>query len=127
MSKAVVGQRPNKYWPIAIVVCFVAFFFYLGFSHQKHDTTSGDQSHKFTNGGSIKDGNKKVVFNPNSNHAYNRGADDRTPSWLLLSVVFAIYVYLCYQFGVKGACGSDCVGNCVKGRSCFSDLLGDSR
>nr|QXV86384.1 beta-D protein [Virgaviridae sp.]QXV86488.1 beta-D protein [Virgaviridae sp.] len=65
-----VAQRPNKYWPIVVGVGLVSLFAYLIFTNQKHATQSGDNIHKFANGGSYQDGSKRINYNKNNNLAY---------------------------------------------------------
>ncbi|UDL09454.1 beta d protein [Ligustrum mosaic virus] len=65
-----VAQRPNKYWPIVVGVGLIGLFGYLIFTNQKHSTQSGDNIHKFANGGSYADGSKRINYNRNNDLSY---------------------------------------------------------
>lgn len=110
-----VGARPNIYWPIVVGVVAIALFGFLTITNQKHSTQSGDNIHKFANGGSYADGSKRINYNKNNCRAYNGSSSNRTFTGLLLPALFlaaALYAYVCWS---KPKCHVTCRGDCAAG------------
>lgn len=118
-----VGSRPNKYWPIVAGIGVVGLFAYLIFANQKHSTESGDNIHKFANGGSYRDGSKCISYNRNNPFAYGNAS---SPG-MLLPTLFTIIGIVSYLWATRGEimggnspllghnCGEECAGECVRG------------
>nr|UYS90901.1 TGB2 [Barley stripe mosaic virus] len=129
--KTTVGSRPNKYWPIVAGIGVVGLFAYLIFSNQKHSTESGDNIHKFANGGSYRDGSKSISYNRNHPFAYGNAS---SPGMLLptMLTIIGIISYLWRtrdsvlgNSGGNNSCGEDCQGECLNGhprRSLLCDI-----
>lgn len=109
--KTQVGARPNKYWPIVAGVAVAGLFGYLILSNQKHATQSGDNIHKFANGGSYCDGSKRINYNKNNSLAYGNAS---SPG-MLVPILFAIgglYAFLWFNRD-EDPCGRNCGGACT--------------
>nr|QYF50131.1 MAG: putative 13 kDa protein [Inner Mongolia sediment virgavirus 1] len=110
-----VGSRPNKYWPIVAGVALISLFAFLTITNQKHKTESGDNIHKFANGGTYKDGSKSICYNKNHDKAYDGSSSNNTFSKLLLPGLFlAAAAYLYSQYN-KPDCNVTCRGDCADG------------
>lgn len=96
-----VAQRPNKYWPAVVGIGLIGLFAYLIFSNQKHATQSGDNIHKFANGGSYSDGNKRIQYNKNNSLAYGyKGTDNASLPYMLMFGMFLVAICA----GIYGEC-----------------------
>lgn len=115
-----VAARPNKAWPVVIGIAIIGLFLYLGSTHQKHATSSGDNIHKFSNGGSYRDGSKSIVYNRNNNKAYGNGnTNDRTSAGLFLLLLCTVFlVWIHFQAKKLSKCSDKCTGGCLVGGSC---------
>ncbi|BAP18646.1 putative triple gene block 2 [Gentian ovary ringspot virus] len=115
-----VATRPNKAWPVVIGIAIVGLFLYLGSTHQKHATSSGDNIHKFSNGGTYRDGTKSISYNKNNNRAYNNGSSgDRTSAGLLLLLLCTTCcVWIHFQAKKLSECSDGCIGRCLVGGRC---------
>lgn len=122
-----VAARPNKAWPIVVGIAVVGLFLYLGSTHQKHATSSGDNIHKFSNGGTYRDGTKSISYNRNNNLAYGNGnTNDRASSGLFV-LLLCLSILAWIHFQVKECSNpKTCNGNCLVGGSCVQNLSGSS-
>nr|AAO15510.1 P14 [Peanut clump virus N] len=105
MVKSTVPTRPNKYWPGVVAIGLVSLFIFLSVSNQKHSTTSGDNIHKFSNGGTYRDGSKCITYNRNSPLAYNGSSSNNTLFWLCLLGLSMVWVAFCGYKSVTGQWG----------------------
>lgn len=110
-----IGARPNKYWPIVIGVAAIALFTFLTITNQKHATQSGDNIHKFANGGSYQDGSKKINYNKNNSRAYNGSSSNNTFTKLLLPGLFLAAAFYFYRWWTRPMCSVTCRGECATG------------
>lgn len=110
-----IGARPNKYWPIVVGIFAIALFSFLTITNQKHATESGDNIHKFSNGGKFQDGNKRVHYNKNNPRAYNGSSSNNTFSKLLLPGLFLAAIMYAYVQYRKPQCTVTCRGECAHG------------
>lgn len=114
MSGNSIGARPNKYWPIVAGVVAISLFSFLTITNQKHSTQSGDNIHKFANGGQYQDGSKKINYNKNNSLAYDGSSSNSTLTRLLLPMLCAaggLYLYLWFT---RHKCSSTtCRGECA--------------
>lgn len=114
--KTTVGSRPNKYWPIVAGLGVVGLFAYLIFANQKHATQSGDNIHKFANGGQYRDGSKSINYNRNNPFAYG----NTSSPGMLLPTLFTIVGIIAYLWKTRDSvlgdsCGDNCEGGCLDG------------
>nr|WBG54161.1 triple gene block protein 2 [Potato mop-top virus]BAA06413.1 13K Protein [Potato mop-top virus] len=109
-----IGARPNKYWPVVAAVVAICLFGFLTVTNQKHATQSGDNIHKFANGGLYRDGSKSIKYNCNNPRAYNGSSSNNTFSQLFLPVLLigaALYAYLWFT---RPDCSVTCRGDCCR-------------
>jgi len=111
-----IGARPNKYWPIVVGVVAIALFSFLTITNQKHATQSGDNIHKFANGGTYRDGSKQISYNRNNCRAYNGSSSNNTFFRLLMwGMLLAAVLYACMWI-FKPQCPVTCRGDCAASR-----------
>lgn len=115
MVRNEIGARPNKYWPIVVGVIAICLFGFLILTNQQHATNSGDNIHRFSNGGSYKDGNKQIAYNPNNPRAYNGVTGGKTFNGVLVSGLLAAIIFILWlQFTTEQRCSPTCRGECKR-------------
>nr|QYF50134.1 MAG: putative 13 kDa protein [Jiangsu sediment virgavirus] len=107
-----IGARPNKYWPIVVGIVAIALFGFLTITNQKHATQSGDNIHKFANGGSFQDGNKRVHYNKNNQLAYNGSSSNSTFAKLFMCGLLVAAAAYCFWRWNRPSCSITCRGEC---------------
>nr|ALT22316.1 triple gene block protein 2 [Soil-borne virus 2] len=110
-----IGARPNKYWPVVAGVVAICLFGFLTFTNQKHATQSGDNIHKFANGGKYQDGSKRIHYNENNKNAYRGSSSNRTFIDMLLPVLLLGGLLYAYLWFTRPKCSITCRGDCAEG------------
>jgi len=115
-----VSARPNKHWPFVVGASIVCLFAFLSFVNQKHATSSGDNIHKFSNGGTYRDGTKSIKYNTNNHRAYggnNLLSGSSVWVWVIVIVLVGVLFrsFSSSKNFVTCPTGS-CNGQCCKSR-----------
>ncbi|AKH39761.1 TGBp2 [Drakaea virus A] len=117
-----VAVRPNKVWPLVVGVCVIALFLFLSVVNKKHATESGDNIHKFANGGTYRDGSKCISYNRNHNLAYGGSSSNTTFLKLFLPILLVVAITILSRVR-SHSCSEECL-NCPQVKSLLDDIFG---